>query len=676
MQPGINYWQQVLRDQIDSEKPVEETELIPGIIYKNTPSAKKSEPTEKTSELKLQPGINYWQQVPRDQIDSEEKCSTKRYEEACPKTESEIMNALLECIVQYSSADIVQAAVGNSNEEIDSIKKCQNSGGNFRLFLKKVELFVVDTEEGEEMRQFYHFQIVVRGQSFYAKVQANEIESQAWIQKATGATAYVYPEKNGMKNYRYYVHELISHAYEGVERMYSYPIPGWRKAEGEVFFVTSQGAIGARKVKAVCREKAELRFSETRSGKEAFFKMLQAMQCCNDQKISTVVILTTIAATLSTLFREANFPIHFLVALVGISNSGKTTLALTLSQIFNRPVTNPAVNFSATLCGLEVCQYRCGDSVCLVDDYKPETNAQKRKQQAEKLELITRAAGDGVRKIRMDDYSTSKVYYPPQGLVIVTGEQIEGVMSSRARTIVIRVEKGSVNFDNLQAIKQDFEALPTFFADFFGYIASRYGDVVNFIREEGPTRRNEGRFRTPRYNETEAIFRIIISILVDYGWKNQFFTREQARTCEERLFLNVHDVIMQNDHELMKADNRYLILAALNDAMVNRRILVQPKDMEHTSEYVILEDSEYFFVQTAVAYQCTKQFCNISGYQFTLITKDQVLDFLEDSGVLDIKFGKKKERARKLLGVKNNPRRYLYIDRQKMAEFLKKFDQR
>ena len=55
----------------DREKPVEETELIPGIIYHNTPSAKKSEPTEKTSELKLQPGINYWQQVLRDQIDSE-----------------------------------------------------------------------------------------------------------------------------------------------------------------------------------------------------------------------------------------------------------------------------------------------------------------------------------------------------------------------------------------------------------------------------------------------------------------------------------------------------------------------------------------------------------------------------------------------------------------------------
>ncbi|GAA4654476.1 hypothetical protein GCM10023142_16140 [Anaerocolumna aminovalerica] len=72
---------------------------------------------------------------------------------------------------------------------------------------------------------------------------------------------------------------------------------------------------------------------------------------------------------LTTLYNVAGLPLQFALGLIGETNSRKTSIAMSMTQIFNCNLSHTAEkNFTATKCGIEARLEKYSDVVLLVDD--------------------------------------------------------------------------------------------------------------------------------------------------------------------------------------------------------------------------------------------------------------------------------------------------------------------
>lgn len=87
------------------------------------------------------------------------------------------------------------------------------------------------------------------------------------------------------------------------------------------------------------------------------------------------------------------------------------------------------------------------------------------------------------------------------------------------------------------------------------------------------------------------------------------------------------------------------------------------------------EDENFYYIQTKKLIQESQNFCTKYNEREQIINEGELIGLLEKLDVLDIyeKDGKR-ERSRKLPTPKGNTKRYLYINKNKLADLLEKLE--
>ena len=238
-----------------------------------------------------------------------------------------------------------------------------------------------------------------------------------------------------------------------------YSHTGWREVDGKLCFLHGTGAIGAEDVDVMLDYSFE-RYSleglrggswmEETPETRRVLCMGAALRAMEVGTLRLGVPLTGymfLCPLRHFLVKRGHRP-SFIPFLRGQSQSGKSAFAAFMLNYFGYDwsyESSMPANFENTGNSIGLKLFTLKDLPLLVDDYHPQSDAQKAKSMAAVAESISRMIGDGAVRDRMRADGTAQTMRPIRALCIETGEETPRVSpSSVGRMYVIDVHPGDV----------------------------------------------------------------------------------------------------------------------------------------------------------------------------------------------------------------------------------------
>ena len=552
--------------------------------------------------------------------------------------------------------------------ERKEIVESRKNQSNFDLALKKVIKKICDTRSGEKETWEYEWEIYMQGGKITeVRVSAEDVSKFRWIKNASRGTA-IY--KNKEKPFDEYVSQLILNSTIEMEVLYS--TNGWKKLNGIPVYIYDSGNIG-EKIKGIKGNgEFQFKYSKEEVGTEDIFdKVLNMLEICSDHKITLPLFLFAHVGVLTTPFEESGNPVKFMLAVIGETNSRKTSLALCMTKIFNRQaIQEPEVTFSSTEGGLEKAIGTHPDCVLTIDDFMPAATRTKQAELDKKLEKITRMYGDRKGVERMTDFAQNPNagYYPVKGVGIITGEHIHGVKSSLTRHLILPVERESVRNEILGFYQKNWSILPTYLYDFIDWTTDHYWEVVNYIAARMENYRTEKISAYPRYIEMYGILCVTAEVFFTYATDRLFLSKEQ----QQKLLAEWKEILLQvvrNNEKALKTNDWSEILKEVCRTIYESGE-IEPLPVEEQANYEgrIFVDSKYLYVRLEVFLEKTKSCLRLWGVGWANYSKYAVLNELEAKGLIETRGKSEGKRTLKLPGSKKNKQRFLYIRLDKILK--------
>lgn len=557
-------------------------------------------------------------------------------------------------------------------------KDCNITGinGNFSLKILYRNFYISHTSTGTNKKITFTMEITTTNNIFHYEVAGNDCTDPHWISVASDHKAYLVPGKKSLDAFVQYMLSLTSDT--SIPEAYIFNNCGWEIINEKPCYIYADGAIGAEIPNVFGNPMFHICFDASKVGSpEIFNSMKKILNVTHDPKISSTLLLFLHIGILTGLFTAAKFPVKFLLGILGQTNSRKTSLAMAILRLFNTDDPTPEVSFSSTPGGLEIMMSQYADAILVIDDYMPATNRSRQNVTDNKFDDITRRAGDRTVKHRMLDFSGEQNAndYPARGCYVITGEQMHGVQSALARTVVVNLSKDEVNNDVLQYFQDNVEIIPTHLVDFIQYVASHYWQIVDHIHQTLPFYRRNMNTHIARLAEAFSTFAVACDIFCSYISEREFMSNSEISELKNFLISNVKQLILQNDLQFIASDPGILILTALSDAILSESCHLVSRFNYTTKADVILEDDEVYYIRSETAYLITKNYCARYDIPIALINPKAVIPALEQINVLVIS-PSSKERARKLPNNQKDSRRYLYISKDAMKRVLSDSEER
>lgn len=540
---------------------------------------------------------------------------------------------------------------------------------NFSLKLCAVKKIIEESNGREVSQIFYVFTVQTRHGENEKMVSGTELEKFTWVQEATAGLAYFQDQKDRQK-FSAYVHQVLERDLPQAKQEITYELNGWKHFKDGWRYLYDKGIVGEENdvIKAAPDLKLETLNISRSIAVEQFLGM---EEICKTKDLSRMLMLFAGASVMETLFETVGFPIKSVVALLGTTNSLKTSVALVFTKIFNaKETTSPEVTFSSTRAGIETFVAKYRDAILLVDDFMPGDDRSKQAELNAKLELLCRLYGDRAAKKRMLAFSNVKhVEYPVRGCCIITGEHMTGVASSQTRILSLNLEKGGVDKDKLKFYQNNPLILPTFLYGFIEFLTHNQGPLLKEMKAGMEECRRNLNFKTARLNETASHFLVTLDVMLKYF---QTELAGDAKTFREEWTQSILRIFQENDKQLTALDVAGIILEALKEGLLSRQDAVKPvTEISKQSSSFAYYDEDFIYIRqkdlyVAVKAYCAKYDCQVHLQQRMLIAKLKEKDVLEcaenSEGHL--------EASRKLQQGKGVSERFLYVKRRKMNEIL------
>ncbi len=549
---------------------------------------------------------------------------------------------------------------------------------NFILEVESETVHHFNTRNGYELRSKYIFSIYINGTCINVSVWGDEIYDLKWLRRATGGKAIIYAwgRKGNLFN------ELLCDCLNksSYKEFHYYPTNGWHEMpDGSYRYLYDKGIIGMSNSDTYAAVEHKLIYDEDNVGSyQVFTDILRMMNCvCNTSAISTILVLYAHLGALTTLFDLAEFPIKFIVALIGVTNARKTSIALNLTKLFDRCVSpKPDISFEATVGGIETSFSKYHDAVFAIDDLKPSDSKEKQKETAKKLEKIVRAYGDRVPTVRMNDYSPSgkDIYYPIWGCCMITGEYLDGVASTLARIVSIHIDGNDVNNDELRYFQENYKILSTHMVDFISYITNNFDFIVSYIKSRAVEIRNEvyNIFDVPRYKESYATFLVCSEIFLGYALHRNFLNAQEAEGYKLYFERAIHRIIAASDSDIVEHNPGIIALQAIDNYIKTGIVKIYSEGQSPvlSDEYYAFIEDDYLCIKLEVAYRILLKYVRSLNADPSVTTPKQLLPFLQALDVIRIDTKGEKKRSTHKLRSRTTEIRFLFIKRNKMVEIL------
>lgn len=553
---------------------------------------------------------------------------------------------------------------------------------NFHLTLKKKIIHVQDTEHGEVRKYAYQIAIQVTQKNGIVKdfeeiVPGEKVKKIDWVTKATQSLATIPCDKDSRLEWNEKVQCCIES--NNVPFEVTYPNAGWREiAENTWRYVYSEGVVGYENMDVHTLPKYKLKLEFAKTGTRETFQFALQMITVTRNATALELFLFTHMCCMSTLFDRAGFPIKFVLGVVGVTNSRKTSLVQALCQIFDRENFSADAEFAtATRCGIEKTLSTYKDGVVIIDDFKPGINNGQQNELNRKLDELVRMSGDRVPKKRMTDFLADgdNKFFPISGGCVLTMELVTGVTSSITRMFLTELGSEDVQNSQLSFFQQERWVLDTHLYDFIMWLTNHFDEVINYLKNRIPQLRSERLYTIGRYDEMRSYFLVTAELFSKYARERNFWGDVQCTSFQSYVKTAIEEEIFSMQAYIRKVDKGIWILRALDEML--KRGQFQAKELNEDTCVLrceIYNSQDIFYVKASSLFVAVKSYLLRTYSGIDLVSADEMISALERLEAIDIavKADGRRERSRKLPIQRGNTIRYLYIRKNKMLEALEK----
>ena len=527
----------------------------------------------------------------------------------------------------------------------------------------------------------WKFEIIILNSTYITYVREADLLGLFWIREASCYRAVYEDTAESKRILRLYVQKIISAEQHNV--ITEFATPGWKfNQDNTPYYVTSNGVIGFPNLPIRAINGFSLLISGNKDQHKIIHDFLYMRQIISGNLGNAVYLQHYVMTSLMTsFFKKTGHQIEFTTALIGKTNSKKTSCAEIFARIFGRTKSAvPDINFSATEASIYEIMGKGADQIVLVDDLTPSENDGDAKMKQRKVELIIRSYGDRVPRRRSVSYASNDnatEFVPITGCALLTGEEFSCGKSSRARVIILRFEEGDVDDKELTYFQNNLYILPDFVNLFIQYLAKYFVEIIDIIPQECAYARNylKKQIKTTRYRDAYGVLCATSRIF------NDFLRRSNIVSCEEAQAMLMSDrelmlqIILQNDGEVSMIAPGIIVIEALGDAIDKKVVQVESLDQWQEDKYKnkVLIDDTYMYVQLETLFECTRRYTDYRKIHFPYTSGRKIAELLNAENLLLVKKeGNEIRRAHKLvIDGKLVNRRFVYLLRKKIEEIWK-----
>lgn len=556
--------------------------------------------------------------------------------------------------------------------------------GNFALKIEEekihIEELVNEANEvtGEARKVVWKMSVLTNMGNFNGWIENVDLLKLNWVQKISDNRA-IYDNGSEVKRLLgIYINKLIKAGdYKSITE---YASSGWKWRNDETaFFLTSEGAIGYPELPVKAAKGFNLL---TRSVSESVaFTQFMNMREIIGRNVKNAILLQyySLVALLTSLFKKSGNQVEFCVAVIGKTNTKKTSCGEVFSRIFNRTQSAvPDISFSATEAAIYEVMDKYADQIVMIDDMTPSENEVNKREKQKKLENIIRSYGDRVPRRRVTIFSVNrnaKEFTPITGCALLTGEVFSGGKSSRSRVIILRFEEGDVDDEILSYYQRELWVLPTFAYYFLQYVTQELKGIMDLMKYQyAEIRRTmKGRLSLPRSVDAYCVFHTITEVFLKYVVEKNLMDRERVKELIDCDRDKIFEIICENDNELRTVSPAATMMQALKEATESGRVQVKninKATCEEDLANVYLEDDNYFYISSENLWKCAKIYTDYRRIYFPYSCGRDIIVPLKEADLLLIKEeGKIKRASHKLtMHGKVLNRRFLFLFKDKVTK--------
>lgn len=314
-----------------------------------------------------------------------------------------------------------------------------------------------------------------------AEVSAKDYNSMSWVTAAWGARAVIYAG-NGTKDHLRAAIQLLSGE---PERHYIYAHIGWRKIGGKWVYLHSGGAIGTGEPIEVDAGDRLANYSLPKPPageelKQAINSSLELLALAKPE-ITYPLLAAIYRAPLGEVL-----PIDLSVFIAGPTGAQKSELTAIAQAHWGAGFTGKTLpaNWASTGNSLEKLAFLAKDAILAVDDFAPHGTSVDIQRYHKDADRVLRAQGNISGRMRMAADRSLKQPYYPRGLIISSGEDIPHGQSLNARMLILEMNRGDVNLEELTAMQQHAAAghLATAMAGYIAWLAPQVDELKQTLR--------------------------------------------------------------------------------------------------------------------------------------------------------------------------------------------------
>lgn len=561
------------------------------------------------------------------------------------------------------------------------------------FFIKVVKEKITVTENVNEQNEVVGYeetttwQIIIYclGEKFEAEVTIAALYNEREILKITKDRGYIEPSKSAKDLIKRYLNEIIK--YRECPTVYEFASTGWTKnLNGKWHYLTDVGVIGHPEINARANVTQHFIYDHTRVGSKGVFEEFYGLRnlCPKKPEQSVFLMHYTCLSVMTSIFQEVGHGINFVVALIGPTNTRKTSSAIVFSRIFDRtPKAAADIRFDSTDGAIREKMESYGDAILLVDDFLPYENKSASKDQMRKSEILIRGYGDRVPRKRSKAYSQIngiEAFNRVKGCCMITGEVFEANSeSSLTRVIQIPFETGSIDLDLLSFYQNNLLNVPTFVHDFICFVEANVENIFALIKQEVVKARTgkNMEIRTPRYRDTMGILKAEIRIFYSYAKSKGFMTEveiEEAMIRDEEF---IKKLVCENDVDTKVKSPAAVICTALQNAIATNKLYVVTEEESESMlnfDKAVIENAEYLMILSETLQRVYATYCRETNREVMYkngremanpLKKEEAIFRKEESG--GPRF------THKIKG--KTGKRFLFIKKTKFAEFCNIFNE-
>ena len=543
--------------------------------------------------------------------------------------------------------------------------------GNFSIQILKRVKIIEEFQDEIKISTKYRCKIILNnGELMEVSVPGTQIHNLNWIIEKSGGAAHFSTNKSARDEIAKQIHMWMDSG--DVESITKYQQNGWKKIEGYWEYVIDSGVVGTQIEKIIGDETHPFLYDPTQVATQKNFREVFGMlDICKDRTITTALFLFTHMGILTKLFEIAKVPVKGMLAVIGPTNSRKTSLALCMTKTFCRDdIFTPEISFESTLGGIEVETSRHADSVVVIDDFHPSMTKKNQNKMNDLLEFVVRRYGDRTVKKRMTDFAPNgnAGKYGIKGLAVITGEDIGGVQSSLTRILCLEITRNTVNNEVLSFYQDNPYILTSHLYGFIAYVSRYFNEIVSYLAKRVKELRKQKKSDVPRFSEYYAQMMVVGEIIAEYAVYQSFWNSKDVAYWLSDCGNALNSIVMTNLKNVRAGDFSTMIAIALNDALKTNGVEKIEKANGQIGNLQILKDSEFYYIRAEFLLEITKKYWSRFGQDLPFASKKQMTMFLKNAGLILTK--KEGTELRYTLPLPGGKQRVLYLKKRRLKEIL------